>query len=68
MILMKHCSFYLQSLIQSIFCLPREFCDVTNVYSELEKLLNVILPKKALHEYGVTEGQLPEFAKSVIAN
>lgn len=43
-------------------------CDVTDVYSELEKLLNVILPKKALHEYGVTEAQLPEFAKSVIAN
>ena len=35
MILMKHCSFYLQSLIQSIFCLPREFCDVTNVYESV---------------------------------
>ena len=39
-----------------------------NVYAELEKLLNVILPKKALHEYGVKEEELAEFAKSVMEN
>lgn len=43
-------------------------CEPENVYAELEKLLNVILPKKALHEYGVKEEELPEFAKSVIEN
>lgn len=43
-------------------------CDVDDVYEELEKLLNTILPKKALHEYGVTELELAEFAKSVIEN
>lgn len=43
-------------------------CEPENVYAELEKLLNVILPKKALHEYGVREEELPEFAKSVIEN
>lgn len=43
-------------------------CDVANVYSALEDLLNTILPKKALHEYGVKEEELPEFAKSVIEN
>lgn len=43
-------------------------CDVDDVYEELEKLLNTILPKKALHEYGVTEPELAEFAKSVIEN
>lgn len=30
-------------------------CDADCVYDELEKLLNVILPKKALHEYGVKQ-------------
>lgn len=43
-------------------------CEPEHVYEELEKLLNVILPKKALHEYGVKEEELPEFAKSVIEN
>lgn len=43
-------------------------CDVTEVYKELENLLNLILPKKALHEYGVKKEELPEFAQSVIAN
>ena len=43
-------------------------CPVDTVYSELEKLLNVILPKKALHEYGVTEQDLGEFADSVMEN
>ncbi len=43
-------------------------CDVAVVYDELEKLLNKLLPKKALHEYGMTEAQIVEFADSVIAN
>lgn len=41
-------------------------CDVSCVYDELENLLNHILPKKPLHEYGVTKEDLPIFAKSVI--
>lgn len=32
----------------------------------LETLINKLLPKKALHEYGVTEQDLPEFADRVI--
>ena len=43
-------------------------CDADRVYDELENLLNVILPKKALHEYGVKEEELAEFAKSVMEN
>ena len=41
-------------------------CDVCVVYDELEKLLNQLLPKKALHEYGVTKEDLQEFANSVM--
>lgn len=43
-------------------------CPVRYVYEELEKLLNVLIPKKALHEYGVTEEELSEFADSVMEN
>jgi 4-hydroxybutyrate dehydrogenase len=43
-------------------------CPVRSVYEELETLLNVLLPKKALHEYGVREGQLAEFTDSVMEN
>lgn len=43
-------------------------CPVRYVYEELEKLLNVLIPKKALHEYSVTEAQLSEFADSVMEN
>ena len=43
-------------------------CDVTEVYPKLEKLLNNLLPKKALHEYGVTEAELEEFTDSVLEN
>ena len=43
-------------------------CPVRYVYEELEKLLNVLIPKKALHEYGVTEEQLDEFTDSVMEN
>ena len=41
-------------------------CQVDVVYDKLEELLNQILPKKPLHEYGVTEEDLPAFAHSVI--
>ncbi|MBT1165010.1 4-hydroxybutyrate dehydrogenase [Bifidobacterium felsineum] len=41
-------------------------CDVANVYDELEALINQLLPKKALHEYGVTREDLPEFTERVM--
>ncbi len=41
-------------------------CNAAVVYDKLEQLLNQILPKKPLHEYGVTEADLPEFAHSVM--
>ena len=42
-------------------------CEVGAVYDELENLLNRLLPKKALHEYGVKPEELPVFAENVIA-
>ena len=41
-------------------------CSPENVYDELEKLLNNVLPKKALHEYGVTKEDLDTFTDSVM--
>lgn len=43
-------------------------CKVEEVFDELEKLLNILIPKKALHEYGVTEQDLKEFTDSVMVN
>ena len=43
-------------------------CGVDKVYEALEDLLNNLLPKKALHEYGMKESELEEFTDSVIAN
>lgn len=43
-------------------------CRPADVYTELENLLNTILPKKALHEYGVKQEELAEFADSVMKN
>lgn len=43
-------------------------CDVKDVYEELEKLLNVLIPKKALHEYGMKEEEIEQFTDSVIEN
>ncbi len=43
-------------------------CDVEDVYEELEKLLNILIPKKALHEYGVKEEELEQFTQSVMLN
>nr|WP_325222881.1 4-hydroxybutyrate dehydrogenase [uncultured Oscillibacter sp.] len=43
-------------------------CGEGEVYAQLEVLLNSILPKKRLREYGVTLEDLPAFADSVIKN
>ncbi len=43
-------------------------CDVDKVYEELESLLNILIQKKALHEYGVKENELAEFTDSVMEN
>ncbi|MCD8149243.1 MAG: 4-hydroxybutyrate dehydrogenase [Clostridiales bacterium] len=43
-------------------------CEVRKVFEEMEKLLNVLIPKKALHEYGVTEQDLVDFTESVMVN
>lgn len=43
-------------------------CDTAVVYDKLEELLDQILPKKPLHAYGVTEADLPEFARSVVTS
>ncbi|MBE6906979.1 MAG: 4-hydroxybutyrate dehydrogenase [Ruminococcaceae bacterium] len=41
-------------------------CTMDSVYNELEKLMNQILPKKALHEYGVTPEDLISFTHNVM--
>ncbi|NLL23821.1 MAG: 4-hydroxybutyrate dehydrogenase [Tissierellia bacterium] len=41
-------------------------CEVERVYEELENLLNVILPKKPLREYGTTLEELEEFTENVM--
>jgi len=43
-------------------------CPVDRVYENLENLLNLLIPKKPLHEYGVTEEDLEAFTDSVLAN
>lgn len=43
-------------------------CKEEAVYEELEALLNVLLPKKALHEYGMTKEDLELFPDSVLEN
>lgn len=43
-------------------------CDAPDVYEELEKLLNHLCQKKALHEYGVTEAELEEFTENVMTS
>ena len=43
-------------------------CGVEEVYDKLEELLNQILPKKPLHEYGMTKEDIDEFAHSVITS
>lgn len=41
-------------------------CSAGEVYDELEKLLNQLLPKKALHEYGVTREDIGTFTEAVM--
>lgn len=41
-------------------------CKTKDVYDEIETLLNHILPKKALHEYGVTKEDLATFTNTVM--
>lgn len=41
-------------------------CDRENVYDALESLLNLILQKKALHEYEITQKDLENFTNNVI--
>lgn len=41
-------------------------CDVAVVYDKLEELLNQLLPKKPLREYGVTEADLSAFTEVVM--
>ena len=43
-------------------------CSEDVVYDELEKLLNQIISKKRLSEYGMVEAQIDEFTKSTVAN
>ncbi|EKQ57880.1 MULTISPECIES: 4-hydroxybutyrate dehydrogenase [unclassified Clostridium] len=41
-------------------------CTEDKVYEYIENLLNNLITKKSLYEYGVSEGELSEFADSVI--
>ena len=50
----KELNEYLAGILE---CKPKE------VYEEIEVLLNHLIPKKALHEYGVKEEELEEFIK-----
>lgn len=50
-------------------CLARLLgCDAAVVYERLEELLNHILPKRPLHQYGATQEDLVAFAQSVITS
>lgn len=41
-------------------------CSEEVVYSEIEELLNVLIPKKQLREYGIPREELKEFTESVM--
>lgn len=43
-------------------------CDVARVYDELENLLGQLISKKPLHEYGMVEKQIDEFADMTMEN
>ena len=43
-------------------------CPVAEAYDALEALLDVLLPKRPLHEYGMTEDELQSFTDSVREN
>lgn len=43
-------------------------CNVSEVYSQLKKLLDAIIVKKKLREYGMVEEEITLFTKSVVVN
>lgn len=43
-------------------------CGVAEVYDKLEELLDQILPKKSLREYGMTRADIDDFAHSVVTS
>ncbi len=43
-------------------------CEKSRAWDELEKLLDTILPKKPLREYGVTPEDLPRFTEAVASS
>ncbi|MBR5229893.1 MAG: 4-hydroxybutyrate dehydrogenase [Firmicutes bacterium] len=43
-------------------------CDIADVYEELDKVLNKIMVKKPLREYGMVEEQIETFTKSTVDN
>lgn len=43
-------------------------CDPADVYDELDKVLNKLIAKKPLHQYGMTEDQIETFTKSTVDN
>lgn len=43
-------------------------CSSADVYEELEKLLNHLIEKKALRDYGMKEDEIESFADSVLEN
>lgn len=43
-------------------------CDTANVYDELDAVLNKLIAKKPLREYGMTEEQIETFTKSTVDN
>jgi len=43
-------------------------CSVTEVYEALESLLNVLIPKRPLRDYGMAEEELQRFTDSVREN
>lgn len=43
-------------------------CGTDNVYDQLEKVLDQLIAKKPLREYGMSEEQIDEFTKSTVEN
>lgn len=43
-------------------------CDINDVYDEIEKILNEMIQKKPLREYGMTEEQIDVFTETTLEN
>ena len=43
-------------------------CEKENVYEEIEKVLDQLIPRKPLREYGMTEEQIDTFTDSTLEN